>query len=189
MPLDEPMGKAFLDSWTVDSKDATTYRIISKNVSEYHFTVPYKDRVEVGEMFAIKDSEITFLARITDIQHDSNYEGNWDTSLRGTQFYDQDQIFNRVVAEPLGCILEGRFRKSRMIPTKFSPVKRAKGAEFQFLKEVMGDIEVGLLRNGSRLVEDIPVALHSQAMDHHMGVFATTGMGKSNFMKSLQLPA
>jgi len=184
MSLDEPMGKTFFDKWTVDSKDATTYRIISKNVSEYHFTVPYKDRVEVGEMFAIDDGgEITFLARITDIQHDSNYEGNWDTSLRGTQFYDQDQIFNRVVAEPLGCILEGRFRKSRMIPTKFSPVKRAKGAEFQFLKEVMGDIEVGLLRNGSRLVEDIPVALHSQAMDHHMGVFATTGMGKSNFMK------
>jgi len=27
------------------------------------------------------------------------------------------------------------------------------------------------------------VALHSNAMDHHMGVFATTGMGKSNFMK------
>ena len=27
------------------------------------------------------------------------------------------------------------------------------------------------------------MALHSEAMDHHMGVFATTGMGKSNFMK------
>ncbi len=47
----------------------------------------------------------------------------------------------------------------------------------------MGDIEIGYLRNGSRLVEEIPVALHSEAMDHHMGVFATTGMGKSNFMK------
>ncbi|MDD1727393.1 MAG: ATP-binding protein, partial [Methanothrix sp.] len=47
----------------------------------------------------------------------------------------------------------------------------------------MGDIEIGFLRNGSRLVEEIPVALHSEAMDHHMGVFATTGMGKSNFMK------
>ena len=47
----------------------------------------------------------------------------------------------------------------------------------------MGDIEIGYLRNGSRLVEEIPVALHSDVMDHHMGVFATTGMGKSNFMK------
>ena len=55
--------------------------------------------------------------------------------------------------------------------------------EFKFLSQVMGDIEIGYLRNGSRLVEEIPVALHSEAMDHHMGVFATTGMGKSNFMK------
>jgi DNA helicase HerA-like ATPase len=46
----------------------------------------------------------------------------------------------------------------------------------------MGEIEVGCLRNGSELV-DIPVCLHSEAMDHHMGIFATTGMGKSNFMK------
>jgi len=176
-------GDTFLERWTVDQKDTTSYRIISKNVSEYHFTVPYTDRLEVGEIFSIQDREINFLARVTDIQHDSNYEGNWDTTLRGTQFYDQDQIFNRVVAEPLGCILDNRFRKSRTIPTKFSPVKRAETEEFQFLREVMGDIEVGLLRNGSRLVENIPVALHSEAMDHHMGVFATTGMGKSNFMK------
>jgi len=69
------------------------------------------------------------------------------------------------------------------LPTKFSPVERAEKEEFGFLKSVMGDIEVGYLRNGSILVEEIPVSLHSLAMDHHMGIFATTGMGKSNFMK------
>ena len=177
-----------LDRWTIDGSRSTTYRIISKNVSEYNFIIPYKERVEVGEIFSVEDTSvedemITFLARVTDILHDSNYEGNWDTTLRGTEFYDQDQIFNRVVAEPLGCIIEDRFKKSRIIPSKFSPVKRAEAGEFRFLSEVMGDIKVGLLRNGSRLVEEIPVALHSEAMDHHMGVFATTGMGKSNFMK------
>jgi hypothetical protein len=75
------------------------------------------------------------------------------------------------------------FKKARTLPTKFAPVARAEIAEFKFLSQVMGDIEVGYLRNGSRIVDEIPVALHSEAMDHHMGVFATTGMGKSNFMK------
>jgi hypothetical protein len=104
--------------------------------------------------------------------------------MKGTQFFDHDQIFNRVIAEPLGCVSPlGVFRKSRTLPTKFAPVARAEKEEFKFLRSVMGDIEVGYLRNGSRLVEEIPVALHSEAMDHHMGVFATTGMGKSNFMK------
>jgi len=167
--------------------ERTTYRILSKSVREYHFTVPYNsrlDRVEVGQIFSIKDQDLTFLARVLNIEHSSNYDGHWDTTMRGTQFYDHDQIFNRVIAEPLGCAFpDGVFRKARTLPTKFSPVERAEKEEFGFLKAVMGDIEVGYLRNGSRLVEEIPVSLHSLAMDHHMGVFATTGMGKSNFMK------
>jgi len=166
----------------------TTYRIVSRNVSEYHFIVPFdlsaEDRVEVGQIFSIRDGGLTYLARVLNIEHSSNYDGHWDTTIKGTQFFDSDQIFNRVIAEPLGCI-EGKtgFKKARTLPTKFAPVRRAERAEFGFLSDVMGDIEVGYLRNGSRLVEDIPVALHSDVMDHHMGVFATTGMGKSNFMK------
>lgn len=175
-----------LNRKVITSSD-TTYRIISKNVTEYHFTVPYdlgeEDRVEVGQIFSIKDHGLTFLARVLDIEHSSNYDGHWDTTMKGTQIYDTDQIFNRVIAQPLGSIRDGAFKKSRTIPAKFSAVYRAEDDEFNFLKQVMGDIEIGYLRNGSKLVEEIPVALHSNAMDHHMGVFATTGMGKSNFMK------
>ena len=175
-----------------DDNSSPYHKIISKDVREYHFIVPSGEWVELGEIVSIHDlrdeMDATFLARITDIRHDSNYDGNWDTVIRGDGFYDPDHIFHRVVAEPLGCITKEdggreRFRKSRTIPAKFSPVTKAEKEEFRFLAEVMGDIEVGRLRNGSREVREIPVALHSEAMDHHMGVFATTGMGKSNFMK------
>ncbi len=180
------VGRGLLKRKVIEKAD-TTYRIISKNVAEYHFIVPFDlpddARVEVGQIFSIKDKGLTFLARVLDIQHDSNLDGNWDTIMKNVQFFDQDQIFNRVIAEPLGCVRGGEFKKSRTIPTKFSKVARAEEDEFKFLKQVMGDIEIGYLRNGSRLVKEIPVALHSDAMDHHMGVFATTGMGKSNFMK------
>jgi DNA helicase HerA-like ATPase len=175
-------GEELLETRTIDSGEAV-YRILSKNVREYHFIIPYDEKAEVGEIFSVNDGDMTFLARVLDIRHDSNYEGKWDTTLRGTQFYDRDQIFNRVIAEPLGCIVDERFRKSRTIPTKFASVERADRDEFRFLRQVMGDIEVGSLRNGSQMVSEIPVRLHSDAMDHHMGVFATTGMGKSNFMK------
>ncbi|MFA7356779.1 MAG: ATP-binding protein [Methanothrix sp.] len=175
-----------------DGNSSPYHKIISKDVKEYHFIVPSEEWVELGEIVSIHDRraerDVTFLARITDIRHDSNYDGNWDTVIRGDGFYDKDHIFHRVVAEPLGCVMKDdggreRFRKSRTIPAKFSPVAKAERDEFQFLADVMGDIEVGRLRNGSRDVKEIPVALHSDAMDHHMGVFATTGMGKSNFMK------
>jgi len=184
MPADE----AGLLQRRVIEKSKTTYRIVSKNVSEYHFIVPFnlsqEDLVEVGQIFSINDGGLTYLARVLNIEHSSNYDGHWDTTIKGTDFFDTDQIFNRVIAEPLGCVnKEGKFKKARTLPTKFSPVSRAEREQFNFLSQVMGDIEIGFLRNGSRLVEEIPVALHSEAMDHHMGVFATTGMGKSNFMK------
>lgn len=164
------------------------YRILAKDVRSYEFVIPYDEKAEVGEIFIVEDRDMLFLARVVNVQHDSNYDGRWDTSIRGTELYDEDQIFNRVIAEPLGCIprdqgrRRGSFRKAKTIPTKFSRVKRTEAGEFDFLKETMGDIEVGVLRNGSRNT-DVAVALHSSVMDHHMGVFATTGMGKSNFMK------
>jgi uncharacterized protein len=183
-----------LERKTIDKTKTTTYKIISKDVREYHFIIPYNERVELGQIFSVrdysvKDDEITFLARVTDIQHDSNYEGKWDTALKGTEFYDEDQIFNRVVAEPLGCIIFNKkinkkeFKKSKTIPSKFSEVEKANFNEFKFLRDKMGDLDVGYLRNGSLIVDEISVKLNSDVMDHHMGVFATTGMGKSNFMK------
>jgi hypothetical protein len=183
----DPEGVSLLKRKVIEKGD-TTYKIVSKSVTEYHFTVPFnlkdEERVEVGQIFSIKDDGLTFLARVLNIEHSSNYDGHWDTTIKGTNFFDSDQIFNRVIAEPLGCINKNlEFKKSRTLPTKFAPVVRAENEEFKFLSQVMGDIEIGYLRNGSRLVEEIPVALHSEAMDHHMGVFATTGMGKSNFMK------
>ncbi|MDD1741427.1 MAG: ATP-binding protein [Methanothrix sp.] len=183
-----PADEAGLMQRRVIERSNTTYRIVSKNVSEYHFIVPFnlseEDLVEVGQIFSINDGGLTYLARVLNIEHSSNYDGHWDTTIKGTDFFDTDQIFNRVIAEPLGCVnKEGKFKKARTLPTKFSPVARAERQQFHFLSQVMGNIEIGFLRNGSRLVEEIPVALHSEAMDHHMGVFATTGMGKSNFMK------
>jgi DNA helicase HerA-like ATPase len=177
-----------VDRMVLKSMPGNAYRILAKDVRSYEFVIPYDEKADVGEIFTVEDRDMLFLARVVNVQHDSNYDGRWDTSIRGTELYDEEQIFNRVIAEPLGCIprdrarRKGAFRKAKTIPTKFSRVKRTEAEEFDFLKDTMGDIEVGVLRNGS-MDTDVAVALHSSAMDHHMGIFATTGMGKSNFMK------
>jgi len=179
-----------LGSEQVIDTNATVFnRVISKNVHEYHFIIPNDKRVELGQIFSIEDDEITFLARVTDIQHDSNYAGKWDTTLKGKEFYDKDQYFNKIISESFGCIVldektgKKKIKKSKTIPKKFSEVKDPNKEDLKFIADEMGDIEVGYLRNGSRKVKEVPVALDSKVMDHHMGVFATTGMGKSNFMK------
>jgi len=185
-------AEGYVDTSTekvVDSSDTVFNRIISKNVHEYQFIIPNDKRVELGQIFSIEDDEITFLARVTDIQHDSNYAGKWDTTIKGKDFYDKDQYFNKIVAESFGCVMldektgKKKIKKSKTIPKKFSLVKDAKREDLKCIADEMRDIEVGYLRSGSRAVKEVPVALDSKVMDHHMGIFATTGMGKSNFMK------
>lgn len=126
--IGDDIGSNLLERKIVDKTKTTTYKIISKDVREFHFIIPYDERVELGQIFSIKDysvkdDEITFLARVTDIQHDSNYDGKWDTTLKGTAFYDEDQIFNRVVAEPLGCITFNKKMGKRVQKIKDNPLK------------------------------------------------------------------
>ncbi len=60
-------GGSLLNRMVIEKGD-TTYRIVSKSVTEYHFIVPFdlpdEERVEVGQIFSIKDRGLTFLARV-----------------------------------------------------------------------------------------------------------------------------
>jgi hypothetical protein len=48
----------------------------------------------------------------------------------------------------------------------------------------MGDVEIGKLRSGEKVLE-FTVGLQGEMFPYHLGIFATTGMGKSNLMKVL----
>ncbi len=57
-------------------------------------------------------------------------------------------------------------------------------ADLAFLERSMGDLHVGVLRTGETTV-DVPVGISGESLAKHVGVFATTGMGKSNLMMVL----
>jgi len=65
-------------------------------------------------------------------------------------------------------------------------VRRTSIEDYAFLKDHLGDLQVGNLRSGDKVL-DFPVGITGRAIPHHIGIFATTGMGKSNLMKSLAL--
>src|SRR5436305_3768146 len=48
----------------------------------------------------------------------------------------------------------------------------------------MGDLRIGQLRSGEDTI-DLEVGIRGDTLTSHVGVFATTGMGKSNLMKVL----
>ena len=172
----------------IDGGDASKYRLIGDRVLSYRFAVPHDEELFLGEILKITDSVkgLTFFAKVSDLLHDCNFaDPNWDTRPHTEHFYGiGEDVFILVEALPLGYVgVDGAFRKPRTIPAKFSRVERPGSDDFAFLRQVMGDIEVGVMKTGQDVLQDVQVALPSAVMRQHMGIFATTGMGKSNFMK------
>jgi len=172
----------------IDNRDQTKFRLIGKSVLAYRFIVPHDANLFVGDIVKIddKNKKYTFYAKVIDLFHESNFaDKNWDTRPFSEQFYGLgEDVFIGVEAVPLGFIDEtGTFRKPRTLPVKFSEVTLPEGKDFAFLKDLMGNIEVGVMRSGQHDLRDVPVKIPSEVLPQHMGVFATTGMGKSNFMR------
>jgi len=173
----------------IENKDTTKFRLIGRSVLSYRFIIPHYGTLFVGDILKITDSAkgYTFYAKVTDLIHESNFaDEKWDTRPFSEHFYGLgEDVFIEVEAVPLGFVDEkGAFRKPRTVPTKFSAVTLPQAGDFAFLTRVMGDIEVGVMRTGQGVLKDVPVRIHSRVLPQHMGVFATTGMGKSNFMKT-----
>ena len=175
-------------------------RVVGNRVLETSFRTGCKEPLQVGEMLMVDDhgERTRYLIRVMDIVYgaDADQE-DWmkreagelltrDLKGESSQDLDDDHLYRLGECVPLGYIDDDGFRKTKSIPAHFSKVRRAIKDDYNFLKEYLGDIEVGNLRSGDSVL-DFPVGVSGKAIPHHIGIFATTGMGKSNLMKNLAL--
>ncbi len=179
-------------------------RVTGRDVSEIIFRSFHDQDVFLGEMLVGLDeaSGRRFLLRVINIQHGSEArESGWAPRTAGAfmdgdvhdeeySIYDADRrLYNQVVCAPLGYLVgsgdDVEFRSPKTIPSHFSKIRRANNEDYAFLERYLGDLKLGLLRSGENVVESVPVGVDSNFVCQHMGVFATTGMGKSNLMKRL----
>lgn len=172
----------------IDSTDSSKFRLTGQSVLLYRFVVPHDAQLFVGDIVKLVDEtkRYTFFAKVCDLSHAHNFsDSRWDTRPYSDRFYSiGEDVFIAVDAVPLGFLdEEGIFRKPRTIPTKFSKVLPPTTEDFSFLTQAMGDIEIGVMKTGQGVLKDVIVRIPSSVLPQHMGVFATTGMGKSNFMK------
>ncbi|MGD1005331.1 MAG: ATP-binding protein [Methanoregulaceae archaeon] len=173
----------------IENVDRSKFRLIGTSVLSYRFVVPHDSKLFVGDILKITDKTkgYIFFAKVCDLIHESNFaDDRWDTRPYSEHFYGLgEDVFIGVEAIPLGFIDEkGSFSKPRTVPTKFSDVSIPLADDFFFLTKVMGDIEIGVMRTGQGVLKDVAVKIPSKILPQHMGIFATTGMGKSNFMKT-----
>ena len=182
------------------NSEPSSGRIIGRNVTELRYRTPYDEDVFLGEILIAENDENDrrFLLRVFDIEYGAEASSHdWPERTAGNmlvmeqgnhkfELYDKDRrLFKVGVCSPLGYIVNTtEFRKPKTIPPHFSRIRKADKDDYSVLRQYMGDIIVGDLRSGEKVVH-FPVGIRGSDFASHIGIFATTGMGKSNLMKRL----
>ncbi len=174
-------------------------RLIGKSVAELTFRSSHEGFISIGSIVMVDDekTERTYLLRVIDVSygHESS-EANWveksagrmmEEDSKGNTYRIHDperRLFKLVKCSPLGFVANNEFHRPRSIPGHFSKVMNPDEETMVFLRAYSGDLIVGNLRCGEDTM-DIPLGIDGQTLSQHVGIFATTGMGKSNLMKTL----
>lgn len=179
----------------------TVGRLTGKNVTELRFRTGPDEAIHLGEILLAESDAAAppFYLRVVDLEFGADArDGSWEERTAGALLessdneadnlvlYDREQrLFKVAVAAPLGYLQsDGRFRKPKTLPAHFARIRRPVAGDFGFLAPRKGDLELGYLRSGDEPLPD-RLGLDPNALAQHLGVFATTGMGKSNLMKVL----
>src|ERR671930_32068 len=175
-------------------------RIFGRSVLDVRFRAFYGEDLFLGELLAGDDPERgrRYLFRVTDVAYgsESSDEGWAERTAGGLMAMDEagevttlrdfaKRLYKVAKVVPLGYVdAAGGFHKPKSLPAQFGEVTAPTGTDLAFLRARMGDVEVGRLRSGEDTIE-LPVGIRGETLPSHVGVFATTGMGKSNLMKVL----
>ena len=173
----------------IENVDTTKFRLIGRSVLSYRFIIPHSAKLFVGDILKITDTakKYSFYAKVSDLVHESNFaDERWDTRPFSEHFYGLgEDVFIGVEAVPLGFVDEnGIFPETPHGPDKVLRSKDPRNRGLCLPHKSHG-------RHRSRCHEDRPGRAEGpsrqdsrRVLPQHMGVFATTGMGKSNFMKT-----
>jgi len=184
-------------------------RLFGRNVLDGVFRAAPDEDLFLGELLVAVDAatDRRYLFRVVDVTYGSEHrEPGWAERIAGTLLADDERgeaglhplheqarrTYRVAACRCLGYLAPPErpgaprtvFRKPKSLPTQFSAVVAPEAEDFEFLARQMGDLPVGQLRSGETVV-DLRVGIPGASLATHVGIFATTGMGKSNLMQVL----
>lgn len=189
---------------TVSGDDLNEVTFISDSVSEDGKPL----KVTLGELFVGLDpvSGERFLLRVSNVGYGQRKEWmkesarSFNRMMTKSGFDDEhqdfsnryqddyrEQLFIEAYCEYVGFIDEkGSFGPPKHLPPYDAPVRRLNESDLDFMSDFTGDIKYGKMRSGSNVL-DVDVGLFSKLIPYHIGIFAKTGMGKSNVIQRIIL--
>jgi hypothetical protein len=187
----------------------TRGRLFGRNVLEALFRAAPEEDLFLGELLVGEDETTgrRYLFRVVDVSYGTEHrEPGWAERVAGTLLADDargesgahslhEQARRTYRLAECRCVgylappatpgaARTVFRKPKSLPTQFTRIVSPTPEDFAFLSKRMGDLPVGHLRSGETVVE-FPVGIPGRSLASHVGIFATTGMGKSNLLQVL----
>ncbi|MER3453128.1 MAG: hypothetical protein C4344_05675, partial [Acidimicrobiia bacterium] len=178
-------------------------RLFGRSVLEAVFRAAPDEDLFLGELLVGVDEATgrRYLFRVVDVTYGTEHrEPGWAERVAGTLLADDargepgahplhEQARRTYRVAECRCLgyltpTKDEFRKPKSLPTQFSRVVAPEPEDFAFLASRMGDLPIGMLRSGETVV-DFEVGIPGESLATHVGIFATTGMGKSNLMMVL----
>ncbi|WP_371370651.1 ATP-binding protein [Sporomusa aerivorans] len=166
------------------------------------FVVAPNQDVDFGDILVVEGkNNDRFYIRAYDFKIKSRWSGMNGVSYLMSKLDENGQVANQEeldfylggnhtvkigIAEQL-CYADGQGQlfNPKTCPDFFCEVRGLAPDDTALLDEMKGDLEIGYLKSGREVLK-LPVGLYgSKAITEHIGIFGTTGSGKSNLVKVL----
>lgn len=166
------------------------------------FVVAPDQNVDFGDILVVQGkNQDSFYVRVYDFKVKSRWSDINGVNYLMTKLNENGQVENQeeldfylggnhtvkvAMAEQL-CYFDerGTLFNPKTCPDFFCEVRALSQDDTALLDEIKGDLEIGFLKSGRNVLE-LPVGIYgSKAITEHIGIFGTTGSGKSNLVKVL----
>ena len=166
------------------------------------FVVAPQQMVDFGDILVVEgEQKDRFYIRVYDFKVKSRWSGLNGVNYLMSKLDESGQVVNQdeldfylggnhtvklAMAEQL-CYADParQLYNPKTCPDFFAEVRSLGEEDKELLAEIGGDLEIGYLKGG-RGISPFPVGIcGSKSIPEHMGIFGTTGSGKSNLVKVL----
>ncbi len=168
-------------------------QIISGSFSQIIAREKNDSNIEIGELLVSESDKGKFLLQVVDIVYSSQLSRQNLELISGIRLEDDENVdfldptvrnYNLLILKNLLFVKDDKAFTSKFLPPFFSELRRIKEDDLKFL-EGNGDLYLGSVRSGSKILNSDFVLDSRKVLSHHVLVAAQTGKGKSNLTKCL----
>ncbi len=158
----------------------------------------YGKNLEIGDLLVSEEADSFLVLQVFALEYGSQIQDrmqqmmsgvNLEQGMNNAEFYEPEFV-NYVLARIKALVRvskkDNKVHLPKSLPSFFNKLRLISSSDLEFLQKEKGQIFVGFIRSGTKVISDAGVWLDAEKIfSHHVLIPATTGRGKSNLVKTI----